>query len=143
MFARVLGPFLVIVTLTALARTSDMRNLFSGFETNPMWAWVTGLFVLMGGLVVIALHQYWRGAPAVTVSLVGWALALRGLFLLAFPQTFMSAANAAMGVGALWVIACIFVTVVGLYLTYVGWSPLPSRPVPQADTSTPELRRAA
>jgi hypothetical protein len=141
LFARALGPFFVIVTVTAVARASDMRTLLSDFEANPVWPWVTGAFLLMGGLVVIALHQYWRSTAAVIVSVLGWVITLRGLFLLAFPQTFMSAANAAIGKGALWVTVDLFVAVVGLYLTYVGWNPAPSRPVSQAPA--PDLPCAA
>lgn len=91
LFARVLGPFLVIVDITAVAaRPSDMRAVLSEFVANPLWAWVAGSFVLLGGLTIVALHQYWRGAAAIIVSLVGWLVVLRGVLLLAFPQTFVS-----------------------------------------------------
>ena len=120
-----------------------MRTLLSDFEANPAWPWVTGAFLLLASLVIIALHQYWRGAAAITVSVVGWVLALRALFLMAFPHAFMAAANAAIGVGALWVSVDVFIGLVGLYLTYIGWSPAPSQPVAQAETSTPDLPRAA
>jgi hypothetical protein len=143
LFARALGPFFFIVTVTAAARASDMRTLVSDFGANPAWPWVTGAFLLMGGLVVIALHQYWRSAAAVIVSVLGWVLALRGLFLMAFPQTFMSAVNNAVGKTALWVTVDLLVALVGLYLTYVGWRPAPSRPASRADTSTPVVPRAA
>jgi glucose uptake protein GlcU len=143
LFARVLGPFFVIVTLTAAARASDMRTLMSDFGANPALPFVTGAFLLMGGLVVIALHQYWHTAAAVIVSVLGWVLALRGLFLMAFPQTFMSVVNNAVGKTALWVTVDLLVALVGLYVTYVGWRPAPSRPVSQAPTSTPDLPRAA
>src|ERR1700752_3837499 len=143
MFARVLGPFFVIVAATTVARASDMRTLLSDFEDNAAWAWETGAFLLLASLVIIALHQYWRGAAAITVSVVGWFLALRALFLMAFPHAFMAAANAPIGVGALWVSVDILIGLVGLYLTYIGWSPAPSQPVAQAETSTPDLPRAA
>jgi hypothetical protein len=136
-------PVIVIVAVTAVARSSEMRTLLSDFEANPAWSWVTGGFLLLAALVIIALHQYWRGAAAVTVSVVGWILALRALFLMAFPHTFMAAANAAIGMTALWVTVAMFIAAVGLYLSYVGWSPAPSRPVPQTSTSTPDLPRAA
>jgi len=73
-----------------------------------------------------------------------WAgvLALRLLILMAFPHAFMAAADAAIHVGALWVSVDIFIGLVGLYLTYVGWRPVPSQPVPQAETSTPDLPHA-
>jgi len=143
MFARVLGPFFVIVAATTVARASDMRTLLSDFEANAAWPWVTGGSLLLASLVIIALHQYWRGAAAITVSVVGWVLALRAAFLMAFPHAFMAAANAAIGVGALWVSVDIFIGLVGLYLSYVGWSPAPSPAVSQADTSTQDLPRAA
>ena len=118
-------------------------NTAFGFEANAAWPWVTGAFLLLASLVIVALHQYWRGAAAITVSVVGWVLALRAAFLMAFPHAFMAAANAAIGVGALWVSVDIFIGFVGLYLTYVGWGPVPSQTVAQAETSTADLPRAA
>jgi hypothetical protein len=143
MFARVLGPFLVISCVTAVVRASDMRVLVADFAANPVWPWVTGAFILVGGLIVVALHQCWRGAAAVIVSVMGWLLTLRGLFLLAFPTTFMSMANSVLEASALWRTMCVCFALVGLYLTYVGWKPAPSRPIAQAARSTPDLPRAA
>ena len=77
------------------------------------------------------------------VGLQSWVLALRALFLMAFPHAFMAAADAAVRASALWVSVDIFIGLVGLYLTYVGWGPVPSRPVAQAETSNPDLSHAA
>ena len=143
MCARVLGPFFVIFAATTAAHASDMPKLLSDFEANSAWPWVTGSFLLLVALVIVALHQYWRGAAAITVSVSGWVLALRALFLMAFPHAFMGAADAAIRMTALWVSVTIFVGLVGLYLTYVGWRPAPSQPVRQAETSNPDLPRAA
>ena len=113
MFARVLGPFLVIVDVTAVVRASDMRGLLSDFVANPLWAWVAGAFILLGGLTIVGLHQCWRGAAAIIVSLVGWLVVLRGVFLLAFPQTFVSVANSMIGAEAWWLAICIAFALVG------------------------------
>jgi hypothetical protein len=143
MFARVLGPFFIIVAATTVARASDMRTLLSDFEASAAWPWVTGAFLLLASLVIVALHQYWRGTAAITVSVAGWVLALRALFLMAFPHAFMAAADAAIRMSALWVSVDIFIGLVGLYLTYVGWKPAASPTTPQTDTSTPDLPLAA
>ncbi len=143
LFARVLGPFLVVVDITAVARTSDMRAVLSEFAANPLWAWVAGSFVLLGGLTIVALHQYWRGAAAIIVSLVGWLVVLRGVLLLAFPQTFVSIANSMTGTEAWWRVLCIAFALVGLYLTYVGWIPATTRPRSQAPRSDQDFPRAA
>ncbi len=142
-FARVLGPFFVILAATTVARASDMRKLLSDFEANAAWPWVTGAFLLLISLVIIALHQYWRGAAAITVSAVGWLLALRAVFLMAFPHAFLAAADAAVGIVALWVSVDVLFAMVGVYMTYVGWRRAPSQAVAQAKTSSPELPRAA
>jgi hypothetical protein len=68
MFSRVLGPFLVIADVTAMARASDMPSLLAQFEANSLWTWVAGTFILVFGLIVVAGHQYWRGAAAIVVS---------------------------------------------------------------------------
>jgi hypothetical protein len=143
MFARVLGPFLVISCVTAVVRAPDMRALVTDFGANPVWPWVTGAFMLVGGLIIVALHQCWRGAAAVVVSVMGWLLALRGLFLLAFPTAFMSMANSVLEAGALWRTVCVCFALIGLYLAYVGWKLTPSGPMSQAAISTPDLPRAA
>ncbi len=142
-FSRVLGPFLVIVDVTAVARSSEMQTLLSQFEANSMWAFVAGAFILVFGLTIVAAHQYWRGAAAIIVSLLGWLIVLRGLLLIALPRVFVSMANSMIGAQAWWITLCIVFALVGLYLTYVGWSPASSRPTSQPETATPDLPRAA
>ena len=142
-FARVLGPFFAIVSATVVARAPDMRELLAEFGASAIWPWVTGAFVLMGGIIVVALHPYWRGVTPVIVSLVGWIMVLRGVLLLAFPDTFMSIANQTIGAETLWRIVFAGFTLVGLYLTYVGWIARHKGSVTQAPGSIPDLPRAA
>jgi ABC-type xylose transport system permease subunit len=135
-FARVLGPFFVILLVIAAARASDMRTVLSDLGANAFMAWVGGGLELLSGLVIIALHQYWRSLAAVIVSLLGWMLTLRGVALMAFPQTVISDANSMIdriGTGTLWRIVCIGVAVIGLYLTYIGWKRAPSRSTAQVE----------
>lgn len=70
-----------------------MRTLLTEFRANFVWPWVSGAFTLLIGLVVVALHQHWRGAPAIIVSAVGWLTTLKGFFLMAFPQTYLGFAS--------------------------------------------------
>ncbi|HTX94645.1 MAG TPA: hypothetical protein VME67_07255 [Mycobacterium sp.] len=142
-FCRALGPFLVVVDVTAVARASDMQVLLSQFEANSLWTWVTGAFILLFGLMMVAAHQYWRGAPAIIVSLLGWLIVLRGLLLFAFPTVFVSVANSMIGAQAWWVTLCVIFALVGLYLAYVGWAPPPERSSAQSQSATPDLPRAA
>ncbi|AFM16279.1 hypothetical protein Mycch_1479 [Mycolicibacterium chubuense NBB4] len=124
MFSRVLGPFLVIVALAVALRTGHMNTLLTQFTATEVWPWVTGAFILVGGIAIVAFHQYWRSPAAVIVSVLGWVLVARGVLLLAFPDVFTSLANRMIGATVVWQVSWIVMGVIGLYLTYVGWRPV-------------------
>ena len=97
----------------------------------------------MGGIIIVALHPYWRGPAAVIVSLLGWAVLLRGILLMAFPDTFISIANQTIDAVAVWRLAFAAFAVVGLYLTYIGWIAAGSWRASHGATSVPDLPHAA
>lgn len=138
LFARVLGPFFTIVPTTVAVRGAYMQALFTEFKANPMWPWLYGAILLMSGLVIIGLHQYWRSPAAIIVSVLGWFLAIRGVLLLTVPQAYDAAGNAVYSSGASAVIWVLFACIAsaGLYLTYVGWKPeSPAQDRPHAAAS--------
>ncbi len=118
-FARVIGPFLVIVPGTLSLRAPDMGHLLTAFFQNEALVWITGGFLVFGGLLIIAHHQYWSSVSAVLISLFGWFLALRGVVLLAAPQIVerlgaqTSVAAVRIGFGLL--------LLAGVQLTFTGW----------------------
>lgn len=141
-FARILGPFVLIVAITA-ATHSDMRAMLSEFGASAALPWVTGSFLLLAALSIVALHPFWRGPAAAIVSALGWLLVLRAAFLMAFPQAFMSAAKASIALTPLYVGVYVLFGLVGLYLTVVGWIPTPNSAAAQLDSVINDLPRAA
>jgi len=129
-FARVIGPFVTIVTAIIIYRAPTLSTTLSGFFENGIIVWETGALLLASGLAIIAFHQYWRGVAAVLISLFGWFLTLRGIALLAAPELMERGVGASMAHpnavrGGFAVLALI-----GLYFTYVGWI---AKPHPGAD----------
>ena len=122
LFARALGPFICIVPASMAARATEL-------QADPLRAWALGAALLLGGSTIIAAHQYWRGAAAIIISLLGWLLAVRGVLLLLAPQVDLVAADALSGpIGPAFVRALLLcLSVAGLYLTYVGWAPRTAR----------------
>lgn len=120
-FARVIGPWLVLVPGVLVLRTPDIGALVSGFFGAPILVWFAGALLLFGGIVIIAFHQYWSNPAAILISLFGWFLALRGLALLAIPR----AMERAVDVSARQIVYVRFgfgvLAAIGLYLAYVGW----------------------
>jgi hypothetical protein len=131
-FARVMGPFLVIVPSIVAVRAPDMDALASAFFESDLAVWFTGAGLLFGGLAIIAFHQYWSSVAAVLISLFGWVLALRGLVLLIAPGLYE---RAAVAMDSAPLIRLIFGAIVamGLYLIYVGWLAKPASPTANND----------
>jgi uncharacterized protein YjeT (DUF2065 family) len=123
-FARVIGPYLVIVPSIIILRASEMGALASEFFKNGLFVWFTGAGLLFGGLLIIAFHQYWSSLAAVLISVFGWILALRGLVLLTAPELYERAATSMGSVSLIRIIFSVIVAI-GLYLTYVGWVTAP------------------
>jgi uncharacterized protein YjeT (DUF2065 family) len=119
-FARVIGPWLLIVPSIIVLRASEMSALASEFFKNGLFVWFAGALLLAGGLLIIAFHQYWSSVAAVLISLFGWILALRGLVLMAAPELYERAATS---MEAIPIVQLVFgvLFAIGLYLSYVGW----------------------
>jgi hypothetical protein len=123
-FARLIGPWLVIVPTIIVLRAPGMGELASEFFKSELFVWFTGAMLLFWGLVIIAFHQYWSSVAAVIISVFGWLLALRGLLLLAAPELYERAAASTDLLAARLIYGIL--VVIGLYLTYVGWLAKPA-----------------
>jgi len=124
-FARVIGPWLVIVPGIIALRASAMGPLAEDFFKSDLFVWFAGALLLFAGLLIIAFHQYWSSVAAVLISLFGWVLALRGLVLMAAPDLY----ERAMVLDTVPLVRLMFgvLVAIGLYLTYVGWLTKPAQ----------------
>ncbi|MGO4648937.1 hypothetical protein AB4305_28890 [Nocardia sp. 2YAB30] len=135
-FARVIGPYVATFTIVYAIRLPSLDiDLFA----EPVHVWFVGALMLCGGLVIIGGHRSWRGPLAVTVSLFGWFVALRGFLLIANPEAVESGVDSTMQSPTATLMARIFfgvLAVIGLLLTYAGWFTRPVAAQPSAPTTT-------
>ena len=89
---------MVIVAGIITVRAPSMSTELFAFFENPALVWVTGSMMLLGGLLIIAHHQYWSSLAAILISLFGWSVALRGLALLIAPQLYAKTGTAALNI---------------------------------------------
>ena len=143
MFARVMGPFIVVIAVVAAVRASEMATLLAQFTASAVWPWVTGAFILLGGIAVVAFHQSWRTPAAAIVSALGWLLVIRGAILLAFPAAFASMADSMIGWHGVVISIYVVMAIAGLYLSYVGFTPVRSDAVDEPERVPGDLPRAA
>ncbi|MBI5582588.1 MAG: hypothetical protein HY892_02070 [Deltaproteobacteria bacterium] len=120
-FARVIGPYLVIVTGILVVRAPNLGPILSALFQNEALVWMMGALLFFCGLLIIAFHQYWSSPAAVMISLFGWFLAIRGIILLAFPQLIQRGGVASLHLVPAVRIGFSLLVLIGLWLTYIGW----------------------
>jgi hypothetical protein len=133
-FARVIGPYVAIFTTIYAIRLPELTGLTDALFAEPALMLMLGALMLAAGLLIIGVHRSWRGPLAVTVSLFGWFVALRGFLLVATPTTIRTGVDATLQSPATTTAARVFfgaLAVIGLLLTYAGWF---SRPTGRAAT---------
>jgi hypothetical protein len=142
--ARILGPYLVVMAIAAVARSNQMQDLMADFTASSAWFWVTGALVVLIGLTVVAAHTEWRGLAAGVVSALGWLMTAKGLMLLVFPQQAVAMAEGLLGRDGWWQASMVVMALIGIYLSDVGWSPaaVGAKPLPQG-AHRPDIRHAA
>jgi hypothetical protein len=122
-FARILGPFLVVLAVSVLLRVNDTSALLQEFTARDVWPWVTGAYATAAGLAIVAFHRSWRGPAATLVSLIGWALLAKGVLLLAAPNSLDPIASRMASAPAVAPVVYALLILIGLYLTCIGWNP--------------------
>ncbi|MEU6248640.1 hypothetical protein [Glycomyces sp. NPDC047010] len=138
-FARVIGPYVAAFTTLYAIRLPDGIDVLDDLFTQPGLVMLLGTFMFLAGLIVIGLHRNWRGPLAITVSLFGWFVALRGFALIMSPDAMQAGVEATMGNPTTVTVARIgfaAMAVMGLLLTYAGWFSRPAATNSAAPSST-------
>ncbi|WP_037312258.1 hypothetical protein [Amycolatopsis orientalis] len=132
-FARVIGPYVATFTTVYAIRLPDGLDIVNDLFAQPVLVLLLGALMLGAGLVIIGGHRSWRGPLAVTVSLFGWFVAVRGFLLIVIPATIESGAQATMLSPTGVLLGRVFfgaLAVMGLLLTYAGWFTKPAASQP-------------
>ncbi len=119
--ARIVGPLLVIVGAVVLARFNDMTLLIPGILGDGPLTFITGVFTLICGLVLIAAHHHWSSAPAIAISLLAVLTIVRGITLLFAPSLLTGLVHTFLNLGPGALVAGAISLILGAWLTFVGW----------------------
>jgi len=119
--ARVVGPLMLIIGAVVIARAGDMAMLIPGILGDGPLTFITGIFTLICGLVLIAAHHHWTSAAAIAISLLGVLTIVRGITLLFAPSLLTGLVHQVLNLGPGAIVAGIVALLIGAWLTFVGW----------------------
>jgi uncharacterized protein YjeT (DUF2065 family) len=83
--AGLLGLYMIAAGVGGLFAPERWRGIVDDFERMPGLVYIAGVFTFALGAVLVLFHNVWTDPLAVIVTLIGWAAAIEGLVLLAFP----------------------------------------------------------
>ncbi|MGD9966216.1 MAG: hypothetical protein AB7T59_06825 [Hyphomonadaceae bacterium] len=119
--ARVIGPLLLIVGAVVIVRFADLALMIPAIVGNAPLAFVTGIFTLIAGMVLIAAHHHFGSLTAILITVLGALTVVRGVSLLLAPDLVASVANAMIGNGPVVMAAGAVTALIGAWLSFAGW----------------------
>ena len=124
--SRLIGLFTILVSLSMFMHKQTMVETVETLVHNRPMLLILGMIALIGGLAMVLGHNVWSGgALPIVVTLFGWSVLIRGLLLLFLPSDAMVNLFEMFHFGELFYIFAVISLVLGIYLTYGGFTSLP------------------
>jgi hypothetical protein len=116
--ASILGPFLVIVGLWMLLYSDQYTKVLSAIKNSAGLFYISSIYNLLVGFTVLSQYDLWGWNLLVLVTLLGWAMVIRGVMGLFVPSMLM---DLLMGKHGFAKVMGILPLVWGVFLSYVGF----------------------
>ena len=118
--AKVLGLYLVIVPLAVLVNRKHLSRLVEEFSTNLGLNILASIFALVLGLLLVVSHNVWTADWRVIITILGWLTLAKGVVRLFFLKQVQKLSR--ISLKPWWAVVLVLFLLVGLYLSYVGFS---------------------
>ncbi len=121
-YAEIFGFLYGALGLAMLINRNMMKQATHDLLEHRGTLMMTGFVTLFLGLVVVLTHNIWNaGVLAFVVTLIGWAMVVKGAAFLLVPPAGLRGLYRAEMIEKLWSLIGIIVFVVGAYLAYSGF----------------------
>ncbi|MDH5596530.1 MAG: hypothetical protein OEY44_00370 [Candidatus Peregrinibacteria bacterium] len=76
--------------IAAFGGKIDYKKMVDSFGQSPALTYMTGLFALIIGMILVEHHNIWVMDWPVLVTIIGWASTIKGVMLIAAPEVMSS-----------------------------------------------------
>ncbi len=121
LLARVFGTYLIVAGIAVLARRKFVMSALGGYVDDKFGQLVISFFAVILGLFIVNVHTLWTTLPATLVSLFGWALFLKGVFIMLAPDSLNAKIVKIFSKRAYIVADGLIALLLGAYLSAVGY----------------------
>ncbi|MCK9614886.1 MAG: hypothetical protein M0R48_05200 [Candidatus Omnitrophica bacterium] len=123
--ARLLGPFIVLISISLLINLKTYRQIVEGFLENTALIYVTGLITFVAGLAIVIFHNLWVVDWRVIITVFGWITLIKGVWLTVFPANAVKISKVFVKNIKFVAIPWIVMFALGLFLVMQGYLPQP------------------
>ena len=85
--AKIIALLYLAAGVAALRGVIDFAKIVDDYNKSPALIFMSGLFALIAGMIVIRYHNIWVKDWTVLITLFGWAAAIKGTLFIAFPDS--------------------------------------------------------
>lgn len=119
--AQLMSVSLVVIGLALLLRNSYYTKVYKAWVKHEGLLLLAAMMVLVAGVAVVLVHNVWIASWEVIITIVGWALVLKGVLLLLLPGEMAKLTESVMKTKWLLPLGGVIWVVGGLYLGYYAW----------------------
>lgn len=83
---KVIGIYLIIISISMLINMNYIINLIYHFITNPALMFFTGCLTLILGILLIVSHNIWQWNWRVIITLIAWVVFFKGASIVICPK---------------------------------------------------------
>ncbi|HEX3858501.1 MAG TPA: hypothetical protein VHV58_02785 [Pseudolabrys sp.] len=84
--ARLIGPLLAVIGVGMLANGEVYRDMAQQFLVAYPYIYFSGVMLLVGGLIILNMHNVWTSDWRSVITAVGWIATCIGAFRIFAPQ---------------------------------------------------------
>jgi uncharacterized protein YjeT (DUF2065 family) len=119
--AQVIGLYLFLVSLAMLVHQQRFKKISSDVMASALAITLTGIFMLILGLLIVIDHNIWVADWPVVITIIGWILLLHGLMRLFAPEA-CSKMCKDMHNRVAYTLSCWIRLGIGIFLIWAGFS---------------------
>ncbi|MBN2306591.1 hypothetical protein JXD20_01265 [Candidatus Peregrinibacteria bacterium] len=84
--AKILALLYLSAGVAALGGKITFAKIVDDFEKSPALTFMTGLFSITVGMLMVEYHNIWVKDWPVLITIIGWAALIKGVMFIAWPQ---------------------------------------------------------
>lgn len=119
--AKIIGIYLIIVSLALLINAKRFKSIIDDIMAHPGLQLVMGFNILVIGILLVVTHNIWVYSWEVLITIIAWIALFKGILNVAFPSYAKKFVKSCVRSKNTLVVFGIIDLAIGLFLCYTGF----------------------